>query len=348
MPGYSGPKIENINNINFIYHPGDDNIFINNASIVNPSDGNKPLSGKLLGIRRTLSNENGIFGNDTELLNPDPESSLIIKNISSSIYELPISSIYTISIWVKIADMPSWYNDITGYSVKSKRTSIVRFEYSQNDITNKRQGFIEFGAMAPYYLDSNNNYVYKSVFEPLSLGVDIGGARTKSICTDYKFNLNKWYNLTLELTSDTNFSKGKQFIVTKFYVNGELEEVTESNGIAWREHQSKSSKLIKRKNGHVISGPGFLTRTGKIAQHTSSRELMFSYFMDLSRLNHISYSPIKIFPSMHNNGGNEATAGGGKSSGKYQNNSNIDFGQLLIYSNKFDKKLYDAFKSSYK
>jgi len=346
MPGYSGPKIQNINDVVYIYQPGEITKFNHKSNVVTAPDVSSPVDGKLNGPMRVVSTSNGDVPDDVSNNGIGPV--VIIENISNSIYTLTEKSTYTLSLWVKIANFPSSLGGNAELNSRTKRTSIARFNYALNETDGKKQGYIEFGATAPYYLDSNGEPTYKFVFEPISIGVAISsGGHIKTIYTDYKFYLNQWYFLTVELNSDSTFYNKKQFVNTKLYVNDIQEQVVEATGIPWRQHKSDSNAAVKRRDGYVCTEPGFVTHRGKQLQSHDSRTFLFNNFMDLTKLNYISYSPIKVF-SGKNDGINQPTSGGSKHGGKYQTNSNIDFGQLYIYSSGFNKILYDNFKTLYK
>lgn len=364
MGTFSGPNITNIKNISFVYQPGNDEKkrFINNNTEINYSN-NDIIDTSKIGLTNSPNyKKNTSFG----LVNDDFNGGNIIptveiKNISGSVNIFnKNSNIYTISTWVKIDNFPTVHSKYTNdkgleYTTTSKRTSIVRFNYSlnENDI-NFVDGFIEFGAMAPYYVDKHRKKNFVSVYEPFSFGVALKNEKhCKSVYTDYKFKLKTWYLITVEITSNTTFNNYNQNLITKIYVNNENELITEAYGIAWKERNNSPglhNKIqTKRKSGQVACFPGFKTYSYSTIPSYYQKNILFNNFFDLSRLNYISFSPIIGFDNTQgniNNGLNNPKNYNLISS-KEKINSNIQFGGLYIYNSIFNSSLYDNFKTLY-
>ena len=359
MPTYSGPKINNKDSLKFTYQPGHDTSFDSKINKVVASDVVHTNDGKLNGPQRISNHGFGDVRDDVNNISNGPTIDLSSIITGNTIYTLDKinTSIYTISLWVNIKNFPSNYTHKSidreeAYSTKIKRTSIARFHYSTmtTDVNDKNDGFIEFGAMAPYYRDKDNVYVYKSIFEPFSIGIAIGTRKhCRSIYTDYNFNLNKWYLITLQIESDSNFNNTKQLITTKMYINDELQEVAESYGMAWREHKRDQTKLgNKRMFGLVATQPGFSYKHGNNTFiHSNLITMLFKQFLNLDKLNYINYSPIKVFGPNINDGINGYGSGNQLQDSKYQTNSSIDFGQLYIYDKGFDSTIYLNYKNMY-
>jgi hypothetical protein len=282
------------------------------------------------------------------------EPTMEIKNLSSSIYNFNVSgsTVYTISLWVNITNFPQKYTyssiaRSSKQSTRSKRTSIARFSYIGD------RSFIEFGAMAPYYRNNRHVYNYKSIFNPISLGVSIGGEKyCTTVYTDYKFNTNKWYLITLQLQSDSDFSVVNQNLSVKLFINDIQENIAQVKGIAWRQNGGKNGSgghySLKRAIGKAAGQPGFLeVNTGVAVSYSNVQNINIKQFFNLSTLNYISYSPIKIFNTDIPNNGTNTPKLLDLKTGFYSHNSSINYGQLYIYNKIFDKTLYDNFKNKY-
>ena len=366
MPSSSGPKLPKTNLL-ATFQPGAAGYLNTPTTVTYASDVATPSLGTATGPRRTINNGFGpAYDDDSTYLSLGPV--MEIKNIPGSIYTINTSSsiVYTISLWVKIVSTPAVYNDTrsadTGgtLSTKSKRLALARFNYSSISNINRR-GWIEFGAMAPYYLNNSNVKNYKSIFSPISFGAAIVGAkRIYSVYTDYKFNLNQWYLVTLQIESSSNFGVlNNQTVTTKMFVNNTQENIAQFQGIAWRQNSRVSNAsgllLVRRKRGAVAAQPGFLNRaTGGTVSNASSQSFMFKYFPDLGNLNYISYSPLKKLDGEGGNGDNMNDGStqpmffGGNASSTYQKGSGVNFGQTYIYNTTFDTNIYTQFKPLYR
>lgn len=366
MPVSSGPKLPKTNLL-ATFQPGAAG-YLNTSTTVNyASDVATPSFGTATGPRRTINNGFGpAYEDPTPYYTYGPV--MEIKNIPGSIYTIntATSTVYTISLWVKIVSTPAVYNSTRSFdtggtlSTKSKRLALARFNYSSSNLN--RRGWIEFGAMAPYYLNNSNVKNYKSIFAPISFGAAIAGAkRIYSVYTDYKFNLNQWYLVTLQIESSSNFGVlTNQTVTTKMFVNNTQENIAQFQGIAWRQNNRRNSAnndllLVRRKRGAVAAQPGFLNRaTGGTVSNASSQSFMFKYFPDLGNLNYISYSPLKKLDGPGgnadnmNNGSTSPMLFGSNASSTYQKGSGINFGQTYIYNTAFDSNIYTQFKPLYR
>lgn len=363
-----GPALPNKDNLAFTHQPGETAAFNNRATITTASDVSSPSKGTVVGPRRTVNNGFGPayddeFTYDNNGLGPVME----IKNIPGSIYTINTAntSTYTISLWVKLVSFPTHYTNTRAVGLgntnttKTKRAALARFNYSG---TNLQRGWIEFGAMAPYYLNNSNVKNYKTTFTPISFGAAIAGPKKMySVYTDYKFNLNQWYLVTLQIQTSSNFSiLSNQTVTTKMFINGIQENIAQYNGTAWRQqhhlNSSRSSTVPRRKRGAVAAQPGFLNRsTGGVVSNASSQTITLKYFPDLTNLNYISYSPLKTFiingsraiTSNTNDGSTNPRYILANNSSQYQKGSGINFGQTYIYTTAFNTDLYTQFKSLY-
>jgi hypothetical protein len=354
-----GPKLPNMNNLLFTKQPGETTTFDTNVNTSFASDVATPSRGAVVGPRRTLNIGYGPAYDDSSNYGLGPI--MEVKNIPGSIYTINTSttSIYTISLWIKIVSFPTHYDSTKAavlgntLTTKSKRSGLARFNFSNSSDINKR-GWIEFGAMAPYYLNASNNKNYKSIFSPISFGAAISGfKRMYSFYTDYKFNPNQWYLVTFQIESSSNFSiLNNQTFTAKIFVNNTQENIAQYAGKAWsqpsRQNTAKTATMIpRRKRGAVAGQPGFYNvGTGGTVSNSSSQSVMLKVFPDLTKLNYISYSPNQQF---YTNNGSESPSNFalGRSTTDYQKGSGANFGQTYIYNTAFNSNIYTQFKTLY-
>jgi len=377
--GYSsGPILPNKENLIFTYQPGTSTSFNDFTSSL-ASDVATPTNGALTGPRRVNTEYTSSYDDTNSSGSYQGIPELSLQNIASSVYNLNTAntSVYTISLWVKIVQFPTKYGSTLSYRhqqspesypggtsglvTKSKRAALARFDYSWSGTGNQENGYIQFGAMAPYYKNASGTPNYKSVFAPISFGAAICCAKYQaSVYTDYKFNLNQWYLLTIQLESNSNFASTAQTLNVKMFVNNSQENIAQCLGIAWKQaaksqgpttYGSGHSK-VKRKQGLVAGQPGFYNcATGGTVSNASSQSITYNYFMNLSRLNCISYSPILQFGgvSYNNNQGIFTPSQFSRTNGSnfFQVGSSINFGQTYIYNTTFNSLLYTQFNSLY-
>lgn len=347
----------------FTYQPGQTTIF-NNFTASSAPDVNSASRGSFIGPRRKNSTYPTVY-DDTEPVDYGSTPTLSLRNINNSVYNLNTAStnIYTVSLWVKVVQFPTKYNNTisykneTGFVTKSKRAALAKFDYSYSGTGEQYNGFIQFGAMAPYYKNASGTPNYKSVFSPISFGAAICCAKYQSsVYTDYKFNLNEWYLLTIQLESNSNFSTTSQTLNIKMFVNNSQENIAKCLGTAWKQNAkfgSTGHSKVKRKQGFVAGQPGFYNcSTGGTVSNASSQSITYNYFMNLSRLNCISYSPILQFGggvsnTVGNNGSSEPSNSSRYHSSTFQVGSSINFGQTYIYNTTFNSSLYTQFRSLY-
>ena len=259
-------------------------------------------------------------------------------------------------MWVRLVEFPTKYEGTGGFqrsneqTTKSKRAALARFDFKTNPATNHDNGYIEFGAMAPYYIDSDNVYNYKSVFSPISFGAAIcTQTYIQTVYTDYKFNLNEWYLITLQIKGNSTFNNIQQTLNVKMFVNDSQENIASCLGIAWRQKNNRPP-IRKRYQGIVASQPGFANRaTGGTIYNSSSLNLLFNNFFNLSKLNYASFSPIKIFGPVYSNSNNgiNSPTNSSPNSSFYKMSSSVNFGQLYIYTKPFNNSIYQNFRSLY-
>ena len=360
------PKL-NTNGLVFTYQPGTTTLFNNFTASLAP-DVAVPTKGAVIGPRRKNNEYTSIYDDTSSINVYQGIPTLSLQNITSSVYNLNTASTntYTVSLWVKVVQFPTKYSGTAAYNndpgdpefvTKSKRAALAKFDYSYSGTGDQYNGFIQFGAMAPYYKDANGTPNYKSVFAPISFGAAICCAKYQaSVYTDYKFNLNEWYLLTIQLESNSNFSTTSQTLNVKMFVNNSQENIAKCLGIAWKQNSrygSTGSPKVKRAQGIVAGQPGFYNcATGGTVSNASSQSITYNYFMNSSRLNCTSYSPILQFvqsgvSSNGNEGTNPPIQSSGYHSSTFQVGSSINFGQTYIYNTTFNSSLYTQFRSLY-
>jgi hypothetical protein len=372
MPTSSGPILPNKENLMFMFQPGSTTLFNNFTSSLAP-DVATPTNGAAIGPRRKNDQYTSSYDDRNSVNSYQGIPTLSLQNLNGSLYTLNTAniSIYTLSLWVKVVQFPTKYGSTRSYQhqdrpdivpgtsglvTKAKRTKLARYDYSYSGTGTQYNGFIEFGAMAPYYKNASGTPNYKSIFTPISFGAAICGAgQQQSVYTNYKFNLNEWYLLTIQLESSSTFAFAIQNLNVKMFVNNSQENIAKCDGIAWSQNHGHVShygayQSVKRKNGGVAAQPGFYNRvTGGTIPNASSQILGgYTTFMDLSRLNCISYSPILQF----GNGVSQNVNTNGNLPSLYGNNlvgrgSSINFGQTYIYNTTFNSSLYTQFNSLY-
>ena len=356
------PKL-NTDGLIFTHQPGQTTIFNNFTSSLAP-DANAPIKGTATGPRRKNIDYQTIFDDTNSVDGYAGRPTLSLQNIASSVYSLNTASTntYTVSLWVKVVQFPTKYDSTEAYNndpgdpefiTRVKRAALAKFDYSYSGTGPQFNGFIQFGAMAPYYKNASGTPNYKSVFSPISFGAAICCAKYQaSVYTDYKFNINEWYLLTVQLESNSNFESGGQTLNVKMFVNDSQENIAKCLGIAWSQN-SKGTSRVKRRQGIVAGQPGFYNcLTGGTLSNASSQSIYYENFMNLARLNCISYSPILQFGDSGvgqnpNNGTNQPVQSKLGHSSTLQVGSSINFGQTYIYNTAFKSSLYTQFKSLY-
>jgi hypothetical protein len=182
------------------------------------------------------------------------------KNNWKPIYKnTEVISEYTINCSFRLNRFPTrtWYRskDSSYQSCTARRTEIMRFQYANEDKTNNNIkdsecNFIAIGASAPFQNipilnDRGDGYTYKSFFyekfSPFSIGVSFPvGGNHKTIYTDYKFELSKWYNLKIELKK---FDYEHNAYRLSIYINGTLEDTAIMNSILWSKEGSRRKRF---------------------------------------------------------------------------------------------------------
>ena len=122
---------------------------------------------------------------------------------------------YTVSFEMRLNHFPSKIhqakpnkydsNPIVTKKYTSRRSDIISFNYDTENVNNK----IEFGAMAPFAIESNNFQdirLYENKFDDFSIATCLtyDDNRKLSLYTDYKFKLGETYNVKLSIRRITN------------------------------------------------------------------------------------------------------------------------------------------------
>jgi hypothetical protein len=366
-----GPILPNKENLIFTYQPGATTPFTSFTASLAP-DVAVPTKGAVIGPRRVNDQYTSSYDDMNSMNGYQGIPTLSLQNLNGTFYTLNTANtnIYTVSLWVKVVQFPTKYGNTrsqkhqsdpdrpgtSGLVTKAKRAKLARYDYSYSGTGTQYNGFIEFGAMGPYYKNASGTPNYKSIFTPISFGAAICGAgQQQSVYTNYKFNLNEWYLLTIQLESNSTFASAIQSLNVKMFVNNSQENIAKCDGIAWSNNHghvghSGFFQSPKRRGGSVAGQPGFYnSNNGGTTSNASSQQLSgYTTFMDLSRLNCISYSPILQFGQgiSQNANQNGATPSqyGGDLVGR---GSSINFGQTYIYNTTFNSSLYTQFKSLY-
>jgi hypothetical protein len=145
------------------------------------------------------------------------------------------------------------------------------------------------------------------------------------------------------------------------FVNNSQENIAKCLGVAWSQNKGHSDsfngfQLPKRKTGLVAGQPGFYNcLTGGTISNASSQTITYNYFMNLARLNCISYSPTLYFGLSQDQASVNSNQNNGiilpiyyqNSHKMYRQNSSINLGQTYIYNTIFNSSLYTQFNSLY-
>ena len=183
----SGPILPNKENLMFMFQPGTTTLFNNFTSSL-ALDVAAPTNGALTGPRRVNTEYTSSYDDTNSSGSYQGVPELSLQNIASSVYNLNTAntSVYTLSLWVKIVQFPTKYSNTrsqkhqsdpdrpgtSGLVTKSKRAGLARFDYSWSGTGNQENGFIQFGAMAPYYKNASGTPNYKSVFAPIMISLE--------------------------------------------------------------------------------------------------------------------------------------------------------------------------------
>ena len=319
-------------NLPYTFTPGNS---VASATFEKSSDVEEPSNNKVLGASRT---------DDT--LNIIPTVKL--NNFKNKLYKLPktnSSQVFTISQWFKINDFPRHTNNDTGYTIRKKATAISRYDFKSPGDSNKLSaGFIEFGAIGPYYRKANGSKPYKGIFVPFSLGVFIyNGKYPISLYTDYAYQLGTWYMMSLNIEGDLTNSTTNNPCKLELYINGELVSTAVYNGRLWSQKQLSKGGRTNRKKV-IATSPGFLNFYDSLLPNQPTHNIVFKKFLNLFEMNYVSFSPIVRFGDVGYNDGYHEAGGDGRFP---FTNSRIDFGTLTISQDNAFPELYSSTSADY-
>jgi hypothetical protein len=283
---------------------------------------------------------------DDDLNNLIKNPTIELKNIGSKFYNLNIDGLqkYVISQWVKINNFPRKLNQ--GHEVRKKRTSISRYDFKDTNVPGLTSGFIEFGAIAPYYTDGVNfEGLYKGVFSPFSFGVCISNYKHPvSLYTDYSFQLETWYMLSVEITFEAGtINQADSVKGVRLWVDNKAQQTALFLGKPWRNRITNYGKnnINKGNSGGLRRGnifanvPGFLDYNKNSIPSSEWHSIYFNSFVNITEMNYASFSPIKYFdsnnPNFINNSIHQPHSYSTSTSNAAVYNSRIDFGALNIY-----------------
>jgi len=280
----------------------------------------------------------------------------------------------------KTTTISSWFNlrqfqtkiVPSGYPVMKKKSSILRIQMSNDS-------YIEFGAMAPFYMNmSTGTKPYKGVFSPYSMGCGIkmgsegggailavnGGGNARMSCslnTDYKFNLDTWYLLSFEIS---NFLTG--ILTFKIFVNDNLELTTFVPWVSpWGRNRvsgqwgndlgnpSDQHRKFYKRRWNCIAMPGFKTSTQSVLPTSESWTQMFShknnfpdsleeYFLPPNNIQSISTAPY-LWGNYGINGANTVKT----EFSEINSNSFIEYGTIYIYKTPYNIAHFNNTKLKY-
>lgn len=271
-----------------------------------------------------------------------------LSNLNSKFYNYNYGTTDNIIIsqWVRINDFPYHHASNGTLGIRLKRSSLSKYHFPSGNGLD--QGYIEFGAMAPYYLDAGGAPIYKFQMSPISLGVVIAGKGDQgasnapvSIYTDYQYNLNQWYMVTVHLQS-TDFTDYTSTKNIKFYVNNTLVECAFYKGIPWKTrtyagYHNKSRRnqnspyYVNTSDSGIATQPGFLRHDGNTQPSAPQYNYVFKHrFPNIAEMNHASFSPVVVYA------GNTTFSNPNGTKNRARQNSRVDFGELNIYTGTSD------------
>lgn len=324
-------------NFPYSFIPGSDTV--SGAVFSKASDVSNPSGYKILGPERFEDS--------------DGNSTFELSNISSKFYNLDAENLqsFTISQWVRVNNFPK--RSRNGGFIRKKRTSLARYDFKSTTTEGLSQGYIEFGATAPYYtngVDFSKKYQY--TYEPFSFGVCISnGKHPITLYTDYKFQLGTWYMLTVQVTLSApgDFTNPTAAKSVKLWINNQVENTALFLGKPWstkvkskyyNDNRNRGNSGGSRLGNIFANIPEFKDYYLNSIYNQPQWSLTFKSFVNIFEMNHASFSPVKRF-NTSNTGNVQPTY----NSSMVNRNSYVDFGELNIYDslNGFNtQELYGA------
>lgn len=226
--------------------------------------------------------------------------------------------------------------------IRRRRFQIARIAVSVGQLEDFR-----IGVLCPYYRTQATGSNYKGIYAPIAFSFGFKfNSYSFSFTTDYKFNLDDWYTLAIEVYKATSQSPGtKQFRV---FINGELQNVTMNRGLDWNLRRLQANNLRQnynratyntRGNSVIHARPGFVAADGSVK--TNQNE------WDVNKVPYFTSSPVDFnIPNM-NFTPTEIILGSDntRNVGTYSRANGIHYGPLMIYRDFHNNKVYEQFKT---
>jgi hypothetical protein len=229
--------------------------------------------------------------------------------------------------------------------VRRRRFQITRIittnvMYNQNNATDFR-----IGVLCPYYRTNSTGSDYKGIFAPIAFSFGFMWKQCSfSFTTDYKFNLNDWYTIAIEVhNASTAWGINKQF---RLYINGELQNMTFNRGLDWNFKDLSTSSARRnynystyntRRNSAIHARPGFICTNGSVKTNASVwnvSEVKSNDNRIVSHIPKINFTPHQIFLGPDYNYRRNYTKANG-----------VHYGPLMIYRDFYNNKVYEQFKT---
>jgi len=289
------------------------------------------------------------------------EPTIFIKKEDGNIFEFQSENKnrYTVSFWVKLNrfSIEKPRTEVLSGLIRRKRTALLdlKYCYDNNGYQNfdcKHEGIISFGVMAPYYI-YNNDPTYKFIYEPFSftctltynhhiygsLDDNFRNRDTLSIYTDYSYNLNNWYFITMSINPASGVfnSDGGDYDL-RMFVNNQQVNIAHHRSYVITNSPNAHGKKSRRSAGEIAAGPNFINKYGEEISNTNTLRFNFHKFFHLNNVNSISFAPIRVKKNLY--------ASGPRYDFVFKN-TGIDFGKLYVYDHLNVKNVYDESKDLY-
>jgi hypothetical protein len=235
--------------------------------------------------------------------------------------------------------------------VRRRKFQIARIKTTNeigtsNDITDFR-----IGVICPYYRTNATGSDYKGIFAPIAFSFGFVYKQSSfSFTTDYKFNLNDWHTLAIEVHKASSvWGDKKQFRV---YINGEAQNITFNRGLDWNFRWTKQSNgnynpatYNNRANSAIHSRPGFICVNGTTKENSTMWDVSdVKSSVDNRTVSHIpklNFTPQTIYL-----GSDRFGAQGNGSGRKGVTRANgVHYGPLMIYRDFYNNKVYEQFRT---
>lgn len=182
-----------------------------------------------------------------------------------------------------------------------RNTDLISFNYdgtkNWNNDGNLLENKIEFGAMAPksrYKVgltdseekekDKEKTIIgFKNQYSPFSIAASIStnNNRKTSFYTDYKFELGKWYNVTLIISEAISITRENTNCRIQMLVNGIQEDIAVYNGKAWGKNRGKGA-----------TQPGFLSFNSNPANKEKNRKIESALTQNITVVHGLNFNKL--------------------------------------------------------